>query len=231
MVLVPILLWTVGPAALPWVVAWNVIMLAAASTLVLVENWPARSVLWTLSAVLLGSWFIEFVGSTTGIPFGEYDYTNALQPQIGGVPLLIALAWLMMLPPVWAIAGLLAPHSRVAFIVIAAAALTAWDFFLDPQMVAWGFWTWSRQGAYFGIPLVNFAGWFLSAALLTVLARPLPLPVFPLIWVYTLTWALQTIGLGLFWAMPGPAVVGFLAMGAFVLLAWRRVLAPSAHRP
>jgi hypothetical protein len=38
--------------------------------------------------------------------------------------------------------------------------------------------------------------------------------------IYTLTWAFQAIGLGIFWAQPGPAVVGFLCMGLFVGWSW-----------
>ena len=43
-------------------------------------------------------WTAEAIGSKTGFPFGAYHYTDRLQPQLLGVPLLIPLAWLMMLP-------------------------------------------------------------------------------------------------------------------------------------
>ena len=36
---------------------------------------------------------------------------------------------------------------------LGAAALTAWDLFLDPQMVGEGYWRWAAPGAYRGIPL------------------------------------------------------------------------------
>jgi hypothetical protein len=51
---------------------------------------------------------------------------------------LVPLAWLMMLPPAWAVARLVAGGPGIAFILTAALAFTAWDLFLDPQMVAWG---------------------------------------------------------------------------------------------
>ena len=44
---------------------------------------------------------------------------------------------------------------------LGAAALTAWDLFLDPQMVGEGYWC-GRRGLYRGIPLTNFAGWFVT---------------------------------------------------------------------
>ncbi|HXF61282.1 MAG TPA: carotenoid biosynthesis protein [Caldilineaceae bacterium] len=229
MVGLPIGLWTLGPAMLPWMVSLNVLLLAVASVFLLVQQ-GGGSALRTIGTVLAGSWLIEYIGSTTGLPFGAYRYTALLQPQLGDVPLLIPLAWLMMLPAAWTIGALLAPHSRLAHGIISAAAMTAWDLFLDPQMVAWGAWGWESPGGYFGIPWLNFAGWFLSAALLTWLARPPALPILPLLWVYTLTWALQSIGLALFWNMIGPALAGCAVMGAFVYLAWRRYWKMTADR-
>ncbi|GII82006.1 hypothetical protein Sru01_69880 [Sphaerisporangium rufum] len=43
-------------------------------------------------AVLLG-YAAEWVGIRTGFPFGEYRYTDVLWPQLGGVPVIVALAW------------------------------------------------------------------------------------------------------------------------------------------
>lgn len=229
MVALPILLWTVGSAALPWAVAWNVVVLAVTSLVALLHEWPAAFVIRSAMVVMLGAWFVEYVGSTTGLPFGVYHYTDALQPQIGGVPLLIPLAWLMMLPAAWAVAWRLSPRSRWGFTVIAGLAFTAWDLFLDPQMAAWGFWIWDQPGGYFGIPWRNFAGWFVSSALLTWAAHPRPLPARPLLLVYTITWFLQSVGLAWFWGMTGPALSGAVGMGIFVLLAWQQHLRAPFH--
>ena len=111
----------------------------------------------------------------------------------------------------------------MAFIALSAAAFTAWDLFLDPQMVAWNFWVWDQPGQYFGIPWVNFLGWLLVSALVTVVARPRGLPVLPLLVVYTVTWALQTFGQLFFWGLPGPALMGGVVMGSLVVLALRRL--------
>jgi putative membrane protein len=88
-------------------------------------------------------------------------------------------------------------------------------------MVARGLWIWNEGGGYFGIPWVNFAGWWLSAASLTLIVRPDSLPRRPLLVIYTLTWLFQALGLGLFWGQPGPALIGLLVMGAFTYLAWK----------
>ncbi len=89
-------------------------------------------------------------------------------------------------------------------------------------MVARGLWAWDHPGGYFGIPWVNFLGWWLAASLITLLIRPRDLLRGRLMVIYTLTWIFQAIGLGLFWDQPGPALVGFLGMGTFAVLAWRK---------
>lgn len=230
MIAIPIGLWTMGDAILPWAITLNVLVLAAGGIASLLATHPWAA-LRAVVVVLTGGWFVEYLGSTIGIPFGHYDYTPVLQPQLGGVPVLIPIAWLMMLPSTWVVAQIIAPRSRLWQILISGLAMTAWDLYLDPQMVAWNFWQWDHPHGYFGIPWINFVGWFVSAAALTWLANPPRLPVMPLLWVYTLTWALQCIGLAFFWGMPGPALGGFLGMGIFVFLAWRKLLHPAPVGP
>lgn len=230
MISVPVLGWTLGPDAVRAGVIAGVVLQAAASLTALATAWGAAATLRVALVVLPLAWAVEFVGSRTGLPFGQYDYTQALQPQLLGVPLLIPLAWLMMLPPAWAVAEALLRRGatrgpRVAFLATAALAFTAWDLFLDPQMVAWGYWVWQTPGGYFGIPWSNYLGWWLSALLISAavfaLRPPLPpLPQRPLLTLYTATWLLQSVGLALFWQQPGPAAVGFVAMGALSLAAW-----------
>jgi putative membrane protein len=179
------------------------------------------------------TWAIELLGSTTGIPFGKYSYTQAVQPQLFGVPLIIPLAWAMMLFPAWAVSqAILQPHqSRLGrsypllFAALSGLAFTAWDLYLDPQMVWRGLWQWQSAGGYFGIPWSNYLGWWVASSLLTLIIRPRNLPVAPLLMIYTLTWLFQAIGLGVFWGQAEPALTGFAGMGLFALWAWRAVKA------
>jgi uncharacterized membrane protein len=175
--------------------------------------------------VVLLTWAFEAIGAATDFPFGSYRYTDLLQPQFIGVPLLIPLAWLMMLPPSWAVAqSLNGSCSGIRFVVLSALAFTAWNLFLDPQMVKWNLWIWKSNGFYFGIPLINFVGWFLASALITALVRPNIIPERPLLLVYFLTWIMETAGLIIFWDLHGPALCGFAAMGIFVFPAYHLIL-------
>lgn len=232
MITVPLLRAFVGDAGLGLGVALTVILQAAAVFAIVNRAWGLRRTLAALAAIALATWAAEAVGSRTGFPFGYYYYTDRLQPQLLDVPLLIPLAWFMMLPPAWAVAQVLTgTRRRAAFVAVSALALTAWDLFLDPQKVAWGFWVWTDgertqvfTGGYFGVPWVNFLGWLATAALVTVLVRPARLPALPLLLIYTLVWLFQSMGQLFFWNLPGPAIAGFIGMGIIVVMAWRALL-------
>ncbi len=239
-----ITLWALTMVFLPiadWSLGWEV-MLDAVNMAVLVQASAVIAILWgawgfvttlkVAALVILLGWGAEALGSRTGIPFGFYSYTDALQPQFFHVPLLISFAWLMMLPPSWGVAQVVSSRldlrwQQIAFILFSALAMTAWDFFLDPQMVAWGLWEWQTPSGYFGIPWSNYLGWLLVSALITLIIRPRNLPTPPLLLVYTITWLLQTVGLGIFWAMPGPAMVGGVIMGCLTVWGWRAHLNAS----
>ncbi len=229
MIALPIARWMVGDAAIRWGIIVTTLFQFGAVMTVVWETWGRRRALWTLALVAGMTFLAEFVGSRTGLPFGRYAYTDALQPQVAGVPLLVPLAWFMMLPPAWSVAQVITGTGhRWRFAAVSAAAMTAWDLFLDPQNVAWGLWVWTDSGGtqvfsggFFGIPWLNYVGWLLVAFVVTVLVRPDTLPVKPLLLVYTIVWLFQTIGQVVFWGLPGPGLVGFAGMGA--LLLWVRL--------
>jgi putative membrane protein len=223
MISLPIVKWTLGQAALQDGIVLAVLVQTLVVLLILQRAWGAASALRVALLVTAPAWIAEAIGSATGFPFGAYDYTPLLQPQLAGVPWLIPLAWLMMLPPAWAVAWIITGgRSRLHLAMVSALAFTAWDLFLDPQMVAWGFWEWEQPGAYFGIPLVNFLGWLFVSGLITWLVNPQRLPIAALLLVYILTWLLEAIGQAFFWGLPGPAFFGFLGMGVMLLWAYRR---------
>ena len=229
MISFPIVDWTLGWEAMLSAVILSLLAQWVAVILILWQAWGAAKTLGVGLTILILSWAVEALGSHTGFPFAAYSYTDALQPQILNVPLQIPLGWLMMMPPSWAVAQAIANRVKPGwqfpvFIGLSALAMTSWDLLMDPMMVAWGMWVWDDPGAYFGIPWGNFLGWLLVASLITVIIRPSTLPIAPLLLVYTITWLLMTGGLGIFWGMPGPALVGGLAMGVFTVLGWRAFL-------
>ena len=142
-----------------------VVLLAGAAACATAASAGWRRAALAVAAATTVGFAVEALGTRTGLPFGEYRYSDSLQPQLFGVPAVVALAWAGMGLPAWAVAGRLV-SSLPARIAVGAVALTGWDLFLDPQMVAEGFWSWPGGGAYRGIPLSNFAGWLVVSALL-----------------------------------------------------------------
>ncbi len=242
MIVVPVLKWRWGERAMRAGIVGGVVIQALTVIIILSKAWIWDRTLMMILIVVVLTWTVEFIGSHTGLPFGRYHYTDRLQPQLGGVPLLIPLAWLMMLPPAWAAADLIVGTETGWFAFISGLAFTAWDLFLDPQMVRWNFWQWDpapyashvergprlktrnlrRTEGYFGIPWSNFVGWWLTAWGLTALIGPTKLPTNPLFLIYMLTWFLETFGQFVFWHWPGTATGGLIGMGIFVISAWLR---------
>lgn len=224
MISLPVQIWALGLQFLPVSVSVNVIIQVILVVLILWEQWGWKKT-WTISVmVVFLTWLFEYWGAATGVPFGSYTYTDRLQPQILGVPMLIPLAWLMMMPSSWAVGQVLARRFEgkrfhwILFGLLSGAAMTAWDFFLDPQMVKWDFWIWEVPGGFYGIPWSNFLGWLVVSTLITWVIRPGNLPVYPLVLVYILTMFLQAFGETFFWSLPGPALVGLIILGLFVIL-------------
>lgn len=205
-------------------VAVVVAFFAACTTHALVHRGPA----WTtgLLAVTAGGGLVaEAVGVRTGVPFGEYSYAGTLGPELAGVPVIVPLAWTMIAYPVLLAARRL---SRRLTPLLGGFGMTAWDVFLDPQMVSDGHWRWADPTPALpgveGIPLTNYAGWFgVATAMMLVLSllprddrrapRDESVPAALLAW----TWAGYVVG-NLFWFGEGSvALAGGILLGALVL--------------
>ncbi|WP_367129302.1 carotenoid biosynthesis protein [Saccharothrix sp. HUAS TT1] len=192
-----------------------------------------------------GGLVAEAVGVRAGFPFGSYSYTGTLGAQVLGVPVVVPMAWVMMAWPALLVGRALANRlagGAWAVVPVATWALASWDVFLDPQMVDAGHWTWvdptPALPGVAGIPLTNFAGWLVVAALITGALHALldrepgagdvdlrhgPAPALYL-WTYgSSVWAHAA-----FFDRPGSSVVGGLLMGLvavpFAVVLWR------AHR-
>ena len=182
----------------------------------------------------LGGFAVEAVGVATGFPFGTYDYSGQLGPKVLGVPLIIPLAWTWMAWPAWLAAGVLA-RSRPVRVLVAGVGLAAWDLFLDPQMVAEGYWRWLGRFPTLpgvpGVPVGNYLGWLaVGVAMMAGLAlvRRLRAPVYdaPMVALYLWTYASSVLAHAVFLNLPGSAAWGGAVMGLVAaplgIRLWRR---------
>mgnify|MGYP000073371371 CR=1 FL=1 len=116
-------------------------------------------------AIGLGS---ELAGTNFGFPFGSYVYhpTWLGVRLFGHVPAVIPVSWFMMGLPSFALAYYAFPNSgqKVQRIFWGAVLLTMWDLSLDPSMSHLvSYWTWKDGGIFYGIPLQNYFGWFVTS--------------------------------------------------------------------
>ena len=114
---------------------------------------------------------LENLSILTGFPFGHYHYTNGLGPKLFLVPLLIGPAYISTGYLAWVLGNVLVGDVRrganlfttFATPFIAAFAMVVWDVCLDPTLsTILKFWIWEQGGGYFGVPLTNYLGWFLT---------------------------------------------------------------------
>ncbi|MFB6108454.1 MAG: bisanhydrobacterioruberin hydratase [Haloplanus sp.] len=121
-----------------------------------------------LAGTTLYAYAVEVVGLRTGIPYGEFHYGVDLGPTVGGVPLALPVFFLPLVVDGYLLCLLLLGDSaRRAAVRLPAvvAAVVAMDLVLDPGAVALGFWVYPGGGPVYGVPLSNFLGWVVSAAL------------------------------------------------------------------
>ena len=133
-------------------------------------GWKRTGLFFALAAFV--SYLLEETGVRTGWVYGAYHYSGMLGPKLGHVPVLIPLAWFMMIYPSWVVARALtrgvetrSAAGLVGQAAIAAMVMTAWDTVMDPGMAAAGNWVWEHGGSYFGVPFRNYLGWLLTTSL------------------------------------------------------------------
>ncbi len=135
--------------------------LASAIALASVPVW------WRPMAIAAAIGFTaELIGVYAGYPFGQYAYTDVLRPIVAGVPIVVAGAWMVL----FAYVSQMRVHPALG-----ALWMTAIDLVIDPLASNdLGYWTWTIPGPYFGVPLINFAGWFAVSLILFYVLRPIP---------------------------------------------------------
>ena len=195
------------------------------------------------------SWVFEQIGVETGVLYGRYVYTDVLGAKLGHVPILIPMAWFMMIYPSYVIANLIADGqpigsrggiARLALVAaLGALVMTAWDVVVDPILSGPDVraWIWQDGGPYFGIPAQNFVGWIATTFAVFLAYRlverrwPLrpfgpssrPVAALPLVAYGAMLLANLQVGA----APEALIVIGPMAMGPPLLAAVIRLLSPG----
>ncbi len=193
-----------------------------------------RTAVTVLVAVGATTLVLEAVGVRTGYPFGRYEYSGTLGPELLGVPLLVPLAWTMLAYPLLLAARVTCARVPALVVPATAVGLAGWDLYLDPQMVDAGHWTWAYPSPHLpgveGIPLTNLAGWLLGGLVVAaVLQRVVPRspadrldpgPALVVGW----TWIGSAVALTVWLDRPAAAAWGLVVMAPVVAPALLRTL-------
>lgn len=132
------------------------------------ERYGKKNMMVFFLITLIVSFSFENFSILTGFPFGFYHYS----PSLGmlTVPLVIIFAYFAIGYLSWMLSHVLTGQyskkleGKQIFIVpfIAAFLMVMWDLTVDPiSSTLQGMWVWTYPGAYFGVPISNFFGWFL----------------------------------------------------------------------
>ena len=131
-------------------------------------GWKDLAVFFAISAIF--GMFYENLSIATGFPFGHYHYSDQLGPKFIYAPYILNIAYFQMLYMSWTLAHVVIDNYSnrlkgsyvVVQPVIASFIMVMWDMVIDPHMATMsGHWIWHTGGAYFGVPFVNYMGWFL----------------------------------------------------------------------
>ena len=173
--------------------------LLAVALLILHASWTLgynRGIAFILLAALTGFIF-EIVGVNHGVIFGgHYVYQGIGGLAISGVPCLIPLYWSAFIYAgynivssflLWINKDKPCKHGDNAILLpllifLDGLVVVSIDIFMEPLQVVAGNWIWLDGGYYYGIPLGNFAGWFVVAIVSTGIFR-----VFEYLWPHKST--------------------------------------------
>lgn len=251
------------PSKLPMagVVALHVLPLLVFALIHGAMSYRLRGILIFFAICFVVGNVFENFGVATGFPFGRYYFTDAMGPRLFQVPILLGLAYVGMGYLSWTLGRVILGNLRSSLVgarvvmlpLVAAFIMVAWDFANDPVWTNINrLWVWEHGGAYFGVPVTNFFGWYLVVYLIyqsfAIYLRGRSPSVHPLpsgYWHWAVIfYALSAAG-NIIIVLPDPApavvfdpmgtpwnvssitgacaLVSIFVMGAFTVIAWVRL--------
>jgi putative membrane protein len=110
--------------------------------------------------------FAEWLGITTGLLFGDYDYGTNFGIKIAGVPLLIGSYWALLTFITMSITDFLKTNIFIKM-VLAASLMVFLDFFMEASAARFNFWEFLGNEP----PLLNYISCFLLGLLFQGILR------------------------------------------------------------
>ena len=155
------------------------VFLVLASILTVINarrDFSPSSVIGATLWIILIAGIAETLGVMTGFPFGRYVYTDQMGWKLLGIiPWIIPACWLILVFNAYIICCVLIIPRHLPLrdgnhllILVTAFVVTLVDFNLEPVAVnVKQYWIWlERDHVYYGVPRLNFFGWFVISMIL-----------------------------------------------------------------
>lgn len=130
----------------------------------------ARLLYWAIVAYC-GTFCIEALGVATGRIFGQYAYGSAMLVQWMGVPLVIALNWVVLMLAVNNLAQRIIARPLLAS-ALSGFIIAIYDIFIEPVAIKLDYWQWEGNT----VPIQNYVAWGLVAFVFSLPVQYLKLP-------------------------------------------------------
>ncbi len=162
---------------LTWGGVIQLVLAALITHLMLSRHWgvgPARR--WALCVMVFGG-ALEAFGTITGVPFGQYYYTENFGPKIGVLPLTIPIAWYVVASNFLLLVRRHAPYvSITAEAALVGTGAMIYDWIMEPfavQVERYWYWTAGASGEEIDwIPWQNYLTWWVAMFLIVRLFAP-----------------------------------------------------------
>lgn len=132
-------------------------------------SWKTIFVFMILAFVV--STILEDISIHTGFSFGKYHY-KSLVFNIDQVPFPVGIIYISVSYLSWTLGSIILNHADrhldkklniIALPVVSTFIMCQFDLVIDPLTSTYrNAWIWENGGGFFGVPLVNFLGWYLT---------------------------------------------------------------------
>ncbi len=122
------------------------------------QSWNKNFIIFSV-IVYVGSFFIEMLGTNSGLIFGEYAYGKTLGYKVWNTPLMIGVNWFILVYSMGSLLTRFKLTNQLLFAGIGATVLVALDVLIEPIAMRFDYWQW----AGYEIPIQNYVAWWAVA--------------------------------------------------------------------
>ena len=132
------------------------------ATLLLLNHQKGTNKQWLVFLIIaVIGYFIEVIGVTTGVIFGDYFYKTTLGWKLFETPLIIGVNWMLLTYGVVYTIGIKIKNT-IGIALASAFVLVALDILIEPVAMKYDFWTWKQAV----VPIKNYIAWFFISFIL-----------------------------------------------------------------